>query len=86
MGTKAAARLSAKIRNLRDELQMLRAIGKHQMRVWKKLDNGSSVDNRRWESHVISDIEDMIESADRINSNVRCIFGTLDLADFYAIG
>ncbi|KAI8674225.1 hypothetical protein NCS55_00745400 [Fusarium keratoplasticum] len=77
MGTKAPARLSAKIRNIRDELQMLRAIGKHQMRVWKKLKNGSSVDNRRWESHVMSDIDDMIESADRIKSNVEM---TLSLA------
>ncbi|UPL00630.1 hypothetical protein LCI18_011564 [Fusarium solani-melongenae] len=77
MGTKAAARLLAKIRNIFDELQTFRAIGKHQMRVWKKLKNGSSADNRRWESHVMSDIEDMIESAHHIKSNVEM---TLSLA------
>ncbi|KAL6363066.1 hypothetical protein LRP88_02468 [Fusarium phalaenopsidis] len=71
MGTKAAARLSAKIRNIRDELQILQAVGKHQMRVWKKLKNRSLVDSRRWESHVMRDIEDMIASADRIKSNVE---------------
>ncbi|KAJ4185723.1 hypothetical protein NW755_008173 [Fusarium falciforme] len=47
------------------------------MRVWKKLKNGSSADNRRWESHVLSDIEDMISSADHIKSNVEM---TLSLA------
>lgn len=88
MGTKAV-RLSAKIRNTHDELQMLRAIGKHQMRVWEKLKNGSPVDNDgRWESHVLSDIEDMIASADRVKSNVRkgFICGTIGFADFGATG
>ncbi|KAK7408038.1 hypothetical protein QQX98_009811 [Neonectria punicea] len=68
---KAAARLSAEIRDIRDELQMLQAIAKHQVKVQKKLENGSSADNGLWESYVMSDIGDMIRSADRIKSNVE---------------
>lgn len=68
---KAAARLSAEIRDIRDELQMLQAIAKHQTRVQKEMKNESSADFKLWENYVMSDIADMIESADRIKSNVR---------------
>ncbi|RSL98385.1 hypothetical protein CEP52_010378 [Fusarium oligoseptatum] len=69
--TKTAMRLSAKIRNIHVQLRMLQEIGKHQMRVWKKLMSKSSSDKRRLETHVMSDVEDMIASADRIKSNVE---------------
>ncbi|KAI8725570.1 hypothetical protein NCS52_00128400 [Fusarium sp. LHS14.1] len=68
---KAAASLVVDIRIILDELQMIKAMGNHQTRVWKKLRNGYGLDNRRWESHISSDIEDMITSADRIRSNVE---------------
>ncbi|RSL38033.1 hypothetical protein CEP53_015244, partial [Fusarium sp. AF-6] len=68
---KAAASLSAKIRDIRDELQMLQAIAKHQMRVQKKLENGSYADAGLWENYITSDIGDMIGAADRIKSNVE---------------
>lgn len=84
--TTTAVRLLAKVRDIHDELQMLREIGKHQMRVWKKLEKRNLVDGKRWESHIISDIEDMIKSTDRIKSNVRSISGVLGFAEFYAIG
>lgn len=81
-----AARFVVETRIILDELQMIKVMGNHQTRVWKKLRNGYGLDNRRWESHISSDIEDMIASADRIRSNVRSIRGIIDLADFYAIG
>lgn len=61
---KAAATLSNEIRDIRDELQMLQAIAKHQAEVQKKLQKKSFVDTTGW-------IQDMIKTADRIKSNVR---------------
>ncbi|KAJ4313171.1 hypothetical protein N0V84_009550 [Fusarium piperis] len=66
-----AAWLAAEIRDIRDELQMLQAVANHQMRIQKKLEKESSADNGLWESYVMSDIGDMIKSADRIKSNVE---------------
>ncbi|CAG9993134.1 unnamed protein product [Clonostachys byssicola] len=59
-----AAILSSEIRDIRDELQMLQAIAKHQADVQRKLQKDSFVDTTAW-------IQDMIKTTDRIKSNVE---------------
>ncbi|KAJ4243835.1 hypothetical protein NW762_014713 [Fusarium torreyae] len=84
---KRAADLSYEIRDIRDELQILQTIAKYQRIVQKNLKNESSVESGLWEGYILSDIQDMTKTADRIQSGVETTL-TLEhsqVANFQAI-
>ncbi|KAF4949398.1 hypothetical protein FSARC_13488 [Fusarium sarcochroum] len=82
-----AAELSYEIRDIRDELQILQTIAKYQRTVQKSLKNENSTDTGLWEGYILSDIQDMTKTADRIQSGVETTLALehSQVANFQAI-
>ena len=59
------------VKDIRDELNMLKAILSHQMRVWNQLhDTGSKKDHFRGPAYYLNDIKEMDSQAERIQGAV----------------
>lgn len=66
-----AAKLSSNIKDVCDELKILRRIAKYQESVQDKMNTDGSVLSDRSAAHIVEDIEELDKTADRIQGAVR---------------